>query len=226
MKSWKNFFLYAASGALLVSVPWPVSSQDILSVNARVGIGIPVNSVAPNKQAVQLAPVVELIGVGMDVQLNEFLILSPFFDISLSEVLYSNQSGLVHPRSFVNIADSNYTTLLVFYIGIPLIVYIPLGEFFRLGAGVSPTMAFRIPLNGKDQAVVGDYYIRNGRFFIPEIIVNFGYEFQDVELLLSARVLLPISNLWDGDGSPFANDLNFSVLAQLRFILFESPKAE
>lgn len=226
MKSWRVFFLSIVGGLAFLYVPSPISSQGISSVNARVGIGIPTSSISSNPQIVQLAPSIELFGVGMDVQLTNFLFLSPFVDFSVQEVLYSSKTKLVHPRSFVNIADGGYTTMLVFYIGIPLLAYIPLGDLFRLGIGLSPTMAFRIPLDGRDRTTVGNYYIDNGRFFVPEAIINFGYAFQEIEFLLSARALFPISNLWDGDGSPFQNELTFAVTVQLRFILFKSSDTE
>lgn len=107
-----------------------------------------------------------------------------------------------------------------------MLAYIQLSEFARLGFGVSPTMVFRIPLNGSNQARIGNYYINNGRFFVPEAIINFGYQFQEVEFLLSTRVLVPISNLWDGSNSSFAHGLTIAAVIQFRFILPEAVEAE
>lgn len=217
--------LFLFCGMIVLIAPQTLESQEVMSVNARFGIAFPLNSIGISIQSIQLAPIIELFGIGMNVQLTDILVLAPFLDLGVSEVLYSSQTQLVHPRSLVDINETNYSTLLSFYLGIPLLLKFKVGDSVNIGFGISPTLVFRVPINGKDRARVGQYYINEGRFFVPEAIIDFGYRFQEVELLLSLRGLIPISNLWDGDDSPFINDFAFSFTTQLRFILPKSPES-
>ena len=201
--------------------PAALESQEvsISSLNVRLGVGFPLNSLGTDIQVVQLAPVLEVVGFGMDIQFNDVIFLSPFMDISLDNVLYSEQTGLVHPRSFVDIGIAESTTVLAFYIGAPFMAKFRLGDSIRVGVGLSPTVVFKIPVGGPDRQTVGNYYIEQGRFLYPEAIIEIGYRFQEVELSLATRLLLPISNLWDSDGSPFINDMTVFATIQLRFLL-------
>lgn len=217
--------LFLFCSVIILIAPQTLESQEITSVNARFSVAFPFNSVGTNIQSVQLAPTIELFGVGMNVQLADILVLAPFLDFVVSEALYSSQTRLVHPRALVDIGETNYTTLLSFYLGVPLLLRFKVGDFINLGFGISPTLVFRIPVGGGNRARVGEYYIDRGRFFMPEVLVDFGYRFQEVELRLSLRGLIPISNVWDGDGSPFINDFALSFTTQLRFILPKSPES-
>ena len=209
--------LLCALGVMIF--PGEVESQALSSVSARVSLGPAINSISTNIDTVQIAPVLEAIGVGVELKIVKFLTFAPFLDISLNDVSYSSQTRLVHPRAFVDDLSTGHTTILTFYLGIPLVFTFDIGTRFNIGLGVSPTLLFRVPVDGAEQQRIGVYYIRQGRFFYPEAHLNIGYKFQDVELLVSGRVLTPIYNLWDNDGSPFAHDIIFFVTTHIRFLL-------
>jgi hypothetical protein len=55
---------------------------------------------------------------------------------------------------------------------------------------------------------VADYLWGGGRFIYPELGVSYSYRMADwVKFGVSARVLLPVFNLWTGEGLPFADNL-------------------
>jgi len=194
-------------------------TQELTAINARLNIGLPINDLGVVSQMPQLAPAIGSVGIGLDVEFNEYILFSPFLDIAVNEVIYSEARKVVYPRAFVDATSSQYSTLLLFYVGPPFIFRYPIGEFFRLGVGISPTLVFRAPLNGEHQQEIGEYYINEGRFFVPEGMLYFGYRFQDIELSLLARALIPISNAWDNDGSNFTHDMIFFITVNLRFEL-------
>ena len=207
--------------------PGEVESQELSSINARISLGPALSSVSTNIQSIQIAPVLEAVGVGVEFKILNFLTFAPFLDISVDEVSYSSQTGLVHPRAFVDRISADHSTVLTFYLGIPLVFTFDIGPRFNMGFGISPTLLFRAPLNGNEQQSIGEYYIRQGRFFYPEAHLNLGYKFQDVELLVSGRALIPIHNLWDNDRSPFIHDMIFFVTTQIRFLLLDpTPVSE
>ncbi len=189
------------------------------SINVRAGFGIHLSELGGEIVGnIQLAPFVEAIGVGVTVQLSNVISFAPALDVSYMQSTV-NTNGLVIPQKFENRLSIPANTVLLLLIDLPFNFDFTVVQGFRLGFGISPSILFRIGIQGNDAQTITDYYLSEGRFFVPDISLRIGYLFPAVELQLIVRGLVPIANLWDSDNSPFIHDLLVLTMFQLRFRL-------
>ena len=80
-----------------------------------------------------------------------------------------------------------------------------------MGAAAGPALSVKIPLipHGEDPSSdVASYFFGSGRFLYFELKTYFDWNVTDwLGLTIRIRTLLPIFHLWDGEGSPFYDQL-------------------
>ena len=229
------FWLVLAGALLALSSPDTLGAQEadtvvedagagdstprLDSINVRAGFGIHLSELGGEIiNNIQLAPLIEAIGVGVTVQLTDVISFAPGLDVSYMQSSL-NTNGLVIPQKFENRLDIPASTVLLLLVDLPFNFDFTIIQGFRLGIGISPSILFRIGVQGDDAQAITDYYLSEGRFFVPDVSLRIGYLFPAVELQLIVRGLVPIANLWDTDNSAFIHDLLVLTMFQLRFRL-------
>lgn len=96
----------------------------------------------------------------------------------------------------------------------PLLVFeYPLDDKNRLklGGGAGPAFSIKIPLIAHGEDPSGDvagYFFGGGRFLYFELKSYFDWNVTDwLGLTIRIRTLLPVFHFWDGEGSPFYDQL-------------------
>ncbi len=104
-------------------------------------------------------------------------------------------------------------------------VIFPLSEDFELGVTGAPSLLFRLPLIGYDNAgddvaLVRQYYLAKARFLSLYTGGFFNWNFSDSYILnIKAGTDLPFYNLWDGSGTAFYDQLKINLEIGFRFNL-------
>ena len=208
---------------LLFLVGGALSAQERISIDVQISTHISWYEIT-----IEGEPPVYVIGspaiaVGMatTLEFSSLFSFAPALDVFINEKRFNNHSDIVVPASAGrggNLSDAvPYMGLLV---SLPAIFSFSLSDQLALGIALSPSFLLHIPL--RDNAAtttITNYLYSDGRFFYPETQLRLAFEFQDIEMQLSARLLLPFYNLWDRDNSSFIHEMIVLVTFQTRFFL-------
>jgi len=142
-----------------------------------------------------------------------FHLEGPFWfhpEIGFYGIEYFYQNGKALPAE-IEYADAVGTLGILID---PLLVYeYDLDDAGRLkvGAGAGPAFSFKIPLipHGEDPSGdVAAYFFGSARFLYFELKSYFDWNITDwFGLTVRIRTLLPVFHAWDGEGSPFYDQL-------------------
>lgn len=153
------------------------------------------------------SPILGVWGAGARFDLTPRLSFRPEIGLYGIEYFYQNDKAL---PAEIEYKDAVGTLCILLD---PLLIYeYPFGEGrFAAGGGIGPALSFKIPLIPHGDAPTGEvagYFYENLRFLYLEVKGFFHWNITDLlGLTIRLRTLLPVYHLWDGEGSPFYDQL-------------------
>jgi hypothetical protein len=202
MKSFRIFFFVLLS-SLVFSTPAGAASfefQEIELFRDTLWLGNSVQDSAPS-------PILGVWGAAARFKLTDLFSFRPELGFYGMDYFYQDNRALPAEIEYKDAVG----TLCILVDPVFMYSYPFNDPRFSAGAGVSPTLAFKIPLlryGDAPDSEVASYFLENLRFFHVEIRGYFDWNFSKLfGLSARLRTLLPLYRLWDGEGSPFYDGL-------------------
>jgi len=167
-------------------------------------------------------PIEETLSVGIRMRIAENLLFSPLVNVHYTEYLQAEGQKVVPTQKETGGDAGTVAGLMTASLATPWLIPLEFGEGWELAVGGSPTLAFRIPvlsIAGEGSAAgVSRYFYRSLRYLLPEAYLSATYAFtESVDVGLVSRVLVPIYNLWDGEDTPFWDEMQVFANLFIRF---------
>jgi hypothetical protein len=163
-------------------------------------------------------------GFAARLRVNPYLAFVPGIDFYWQEYLDPDDHDKVVPTQIeTGPAVGDLAGTLGVVLSAPLQLDRQVGEAFVLGAGLSPTLAFRlpvIPIEGSEVEGIGSYFISDGRFLYPELQL-FGKHVRSDTLRFGvlSRILFPVYNLWVEPSLPFWDEMMIYTTLTIEYVL-------
>lgn len=202
IKALRNLFFALASLVLLVSAAAQDPSRfgGVEIFRDVLWLGNSVSDSAPS-------PILGVWGASAKFRVTNSLYFMP--EIGLYGIEYFHRDGKSLPAEIE--APDAVGTLVVLLDPLLMYRFTPGNAKLSLLAGTGPALSLKIPLIPHGDAPrdeVAAYFYENLRFLYWEVKGALEWRITDfLEFTFRMRTLLPVFHLWDGEGSPFYDNL-------------------